>query len=192
MFCGKRIKVIKDFDKAMKIAYSKENVIVRGMKPEENWWGKYQFPRPFKLNGKIAVSVHVEDDTIITTGNPTRWFESADCGDSWNEISPANAAECGLLLTNGDRIYFPIEGGTDVTDYKFPSFGMLTPDYDFTKKANEGEMPIQDGVTAWFGGAVIRAYNADRLPESLSKKEWHIIRIPAGTDEKVYETVPVE
>ncbi len=94
--------------------------------------------------------------------------------------------------SNGDRIYFPIEGGTDVSNYKFPEYGSLTPDYDFTKKAPEGEMPIQDGVTAWWCGAVIRAYNSDRLPESLSHKEWHIIRIQAESGKEIKETVPVD
>lgn len=176
----------------MRITAGKETVIVRGMRPEENWWGKYQFPCPYRLKDKIAVSVHVEDDTIITTGNPARWFESSDGGETWVEMPPSDAAECGLLLPNGDRIYFPIEGGTDVSSYKFPPFEALTPDYDFTKKAEEGEMPIQDGVTAWWNGDVIRAYNADRLPDSLSKKEWHIIRIPNGSNEKINETVPVD
>ena len=67
----------------MHISSGKETVIVRGMRPEENWWGKYQFPRPYRLRDGIAVSVHVEDDTIITTGNPTRWFKSRDNGESW-------------------------------------------------------------------------------------------------------------
>ena len=176
----------------MRITAGKETVIVRGMRPEENWWGKYQFPCPYRLKDKIAVSVHVEDDTIITTGSPARWFESSDGGETWVEMPPSDAAECGLLLPNGDRIYFPIEGGTDVSSYKFPPFEALTPDYDFTKKAEEGEMPIQDGVTAWWNGDVIRAYNADRLPDSLSKKEWHILRIPNGSNEKINETVPVD
>lgn len=66
----------------MRITAGKETVIVRGMRPEENWWGKYQFPCPYRLKDKIAVSVHVEDDTIITTGNPARWFESSDGGET--------------------------------------------------------------------------------------------------------------
>ena len=53
-------------------------------------------------------------------------------------------------------------------------------------------MPIQDGVTAWWCGAVIRAYNSDRLPESLSHKEWHIIRIQAESGKEIKETVPVD
>lgn len=176
----------------MNLKAEKEIVIIQGMKPEENWWGKYQFPRPYRLKDGIAVSVHVEDDNIITTGNPTRWFKSYDNGESWTEIPPSDAAECGLMLPNGDRIYFPIESGTDVSSYKFPFYSLLTPDYDFNRKAPEGEMPIQDGVTAWWCGAVIRAYNSDRLPDSLSKKEWHIIRIPNGSNEKISETIPVD
>lgn len=54
----------------MNLKAEKEIVIIQGMKPEENWWGKYQFPRPYRLKDGIAVSVHVEDDNIITTGNP--------------------------------------------------------------------------------------------------------------------------
>ena len=176
----------------MKIHVGKETVIVQGMRPEENWWGAYQFPRPYRLNDRIVVSVHVEDDTIITTGNPARWFESRDQGESWREVSPEVAPECGLLLPNGDRIYFPIEGGTDVTSYQFTDFSMLTPDYDFTKKVAEGTMPIPDGVTAWWVGSVIRAYNAERLPDSLSKKEWHVERILSGSHERIQETVPVD
>lgn len=176
----------------MRIVAGKENVVVQGMRPEENWWGKYQFPIPYKLYDRIAVSVHVEDDTIIATGNPTRWFESFDNGESWRETDAENAAKFGLLLKNGDRIYFPKEGGTDVSGYKFPARGALTPEYDFNKKAAEGEMPFADGVTAWWTGSVIEAYNADRLPESLSKKEWHIERIPAGQTEPIKETVPLK
>ena len=81
----------------MKITAGEAHVVVRGMRPEENWWGAYQFPRPFRSGDRILVSVHVEDDTIITTGNPTRWFESRDGGETWCETDPAAAPECGLL-----------------------------------------------------------------------------------------------
>lgn len=77
----------------MRITAGKETVIVRGMRPEENWWGKYQFPCPYRLKDKIAVSVHVEDDTIITTGSPARWFESSDGGETWVEMPPSDAAD---------------------------------------------------------------------------------------------------
>lgn len=176
----------------MKITMGEEHVIVRGIRPEEKLWGPYQFPRPFFLGDRFVVSVHVEDDNLIASGNPMRWFESFDNGVTWSETSPEIAAQCGLKLPNGDRIYFPVEGGIDVSEYKFPSYHMLTPGYDFNKKAPEGEMPFQDGVTAWWNGAVIRAYRAERLPESLDKKEWTVHRIKAGETETTVEKAPLD
>ena len=172
----------------MKLKLGKEQVIVQGMTAEENPWGKYQFPRPYRLeDGRLLVSVHVEDDTIITTGNPTRWFESKDKGKTWQEVSPEIATQSGLLLPNGDKFYLPIEGGVDLTDYEFPSMSKLNPDYDFSKPTTGKKMPIQDGITAWWTGAVIRAYNADRLPPPLNEKKWKVERIKADTGEKVTE-----
>ena len=94
-----------------------ERLIVSGMTAEENPWGKYQFPLPYRVDDRIIVSVHVENDTLINTGNPTRWFESKDDGDTWTELSPDIAAQCGLKLPCGDRIYFPVVGGVDLSDY---------------------------------------------------------------------------
>ena len=176
----------------MKLEIADERVVVRGMKPEENWWGAYQFPLPMKDKNRILVSVHVEDDTIITTGNPTRWFCTEDGGESYREVSPDLAPECGLLLNNGDRIYFPVLGGTDVSDFREFPMDMLTPDYDFQKQARDDEMPAQDGVTAWWNGEVIRAYRFDRLPKALAKSEWEMLRIPCGESTPKKETVPVK
>lgn len=176
----------------MKLVLGEEHVIVRGIRPEEKLWGPYQFPLPFRLEDRLVVSVHVEDDTIVASGNPTRWFESFDEGKTWRERTPKAAAECGVRLPDGDRLYFPVQGGTNLKDYSFPDYSMLTPGYDFSKRAEEGTMPIQDGVTAWWTGDVIRAYNADRLPESLCKKEWTALRIPAGSNEAVIEKVSVD
>lgn len=176
----------------MKLILGEEHVVVRGIRPEEKLWGPYQFPMPFFLGDRYVVSVHVEDDTIVHSGNPTKWFESFDKGVTWQETSDQISAQCGLKLPNGDRLYFPIDGGTNLKAYTFPDYSMLTPRYDFSQRAPEGTMPIQDGVTAWWNGDVIRAYRAERLPESLSKKEWTVERIPAGKTEKVIEKVPVE
>ena len=155
----------------------KEVVIVQGMTVEENRWGKYQFPRPYNANGRLFVSVHVEDDTIVTTGNPTLWFESTDKGETWFEVSPEVATEaCGLTIPNGDRIYFPVDGGTDLSEYNFPDFSALTPDYDFKKPTEGKEMPLQDGLMVWPWGTLIRAYNADRLPYPLNEKKWRMER----------------
>jgi hypothetical protein len=171
----------------MKLLLGKERVIVQGIRPEEKLWGPYQFPQSFDLGDRLVVSVHVEEDHIKTFGLPQRWFESRDRGESWQEVDPSVAGECGLKLSNGDRIYFPPESGIDLSDYQFASYHSLTPGYDFSKQAEEGIIPIQDGVTAWFTGTVIRAYDADRLPPSLAKKEWKMLRLRAGESEPVIE-----
>lgn len=177
----------------MKMLVGEEVVIVQGMTVEENRWGKYQFPKAYNANGRLFVSVHVEDDTIVTTGHPTLWFESLDKGETWTEVSPEEATEaCGLKLPSGDRIYFPIDGGVDLSEYSFPDFSALTPDYDFKKQAEGKEMPIQDGVMAWPYGPLIRAYNADRLPAPLNEKKWRMERMRADKKEKTVEYVDVE
>ena len=176
----------------MKITLGSERLVVMGRTAEENPWGKYQFPTPYRLDDRIVVSVHVEDDTLVTTGHPARWFESRDDGETWQEISPDVAAECGQLLPNGDRIYFPTEGGVDLSAYRFPDYAELTPGYDFGRQACAPDMPIQDGVSAWWNGTVIRAYRAERLPGALSEKKWTMLRIPAGEVKPVTEHVPVD
>lgn len=176
----------------MKLTLGEEHVIVRGIRPEEKLWGPYQFPRPYNLGDRIVVAVHVTDDNIRSFGEANRWFESQDKGVTWQEIDPSVATQCGLLLPNGDRIYFPLESGIKLDNYKFTPQNQLTPGYDFSKKADEGTMPIPDGMTYWMGGTVIKAYNADRLPPSLSKKEWLAKRIPAGKTEPVTEMVQVD
>lgn len=176
----------------MKLTMDEEHVIVRGIRPEEQLWGAYQFPRPYNLGDRFVVAVHVTDDDIKSFGEANRWFESRDKGMTWREIDASVSAECGLLLSNGDRIYFPMASGISLDQYKSTPQSELTPGYDFFKKAEEGTLPIPDGMTCWWDGTVIRAYNADRLPDSLSKKEWHAKRIPAGKAEAVDEQVQVD
>lgn len=176
----------------MKILLGEERVIVRGIRPEEKLWGPYQFPRPFDLGDRLVVSVHITNDDIKSTGSPTMWLESRDRGETWQEIDPSVASSCGLLLPNGDRLYFPLESGISLKDYRFPDFSYLTPGVDFSRPADEGTMPIQDGMTYWFTGTRIRAYRAERLPKSLAAKTWHTARIPAGQTEPVFEDVPVD
>lgn len=164
----------------MKLKVGKEHVIVRGIKPEEKLWGPYQFPIPYKTSDGIAVSIHVDDDTIKTLDSRI-WFKSTDDGKTWNKVSENISQECGLVIPNGDMVFFPMQNGIDLGDkYKMTDWTRLTPGYDFKKQAEEGTLPIQDGMTYWLDGTVIRAYNADRLPKSLSKKEWIIERVPKG------------
>jgi len=169
-----------------------ERVIVRGIRPEEPLWGAYQFPRPFRIGDRIVVSVHITTDTISTYGAEARWFESRDAGQTWQPVSAAVACECGLLLKNGDRVYFPPESGVDISKYQLTPWGRYTPGYDFSKPAEEGTLPVPDGLTCWMGGTTIQAYNADRLPPSLAKKEWALVRLPAGQINPVAERAQVD
>ncbi len=176
----------------MKITLGEERVIVRGIRPEEKMWGPYQFPLPYHLGDRIVVQVHVSEDNISSFGNPMRWFASRDNGVTWTEIDGDVAPECGLRLPNGDRIFFPAENGIDLSGYKIPHVHYLTPGCDFSAKAEEGTLPMQDGMTCWFNGTFIRAYKAERLPDSLSKKEWKLLRIPAGETEAAEELASVD
>lgn len=176
----------------IKISIEEEKVIVRGCRPEEDPWGAWQFPIPYNIDGKLFVSVHVSNDDINSFGNGQKWFESDDNGETWKEISPKNAAHCGLLLPNGDRIYFPWQSGISLKDYEMPHWSMQTPAYDFSKKAEEGTLPLPDGMTYWLDGTIIKAYRSERLPESLSGKEWQMERISKGNTEAVSETVKVD
>ncbi len=178
--------------KKYRLTAGEERVIVRGIRPEEGLWGPYQFPLPFDLGDRLVVAVHITDDNIATYGAENRWFESRDKGETWQEIDASVAPWCGTLLPNGDRLYFPKENAIDVSSYKLTSYEYRTPDYDFTKKAEEGVLPIPDGMAFWMGGATIYGYNADRLPPSLDKKVWRAKRILAGQTEPINEEVPVE
>lgn len=169
----------------------KEHVVVRGITPEEKLWGPYQFPMPYKTNGRIVVSVDVHDDDF-DFGDPKLWMESHDSGVTWRETDPAVAAECGLKLPNGDRLFFPMQSTIPLDDYTMPPQSTLTPGYDFTAVAPEGTLPIPDGITAWINGQVIKAYRVERLPASLAKKEWIAERIPAGETKPRREVVPLD
>jgi len=175
-----------------RMTVGEEHVIVRGIRPEEQLWGAYQFPRPYRLGDRLVVSVHITTDSISTYGAEARWFESRDAGKTWKAVDASVACECGLLLNNGDRAYFPPESGVDVTHYQMTPLSTYTPGYDFSKKAAEGTLPIADGMTFWMGGTTIHAYNADRLPPSLSKREWTLHRIPAGQARPVAERAQVD
>lgn len=175
----------------MKITLGEEWVIVRGIRPEEKLWGPYQFPLPFHLGDRLVVCVHVHDDGIEHWGKTNRWFESFDLGKTWQETDAAVDAECGLRLPNGDRIYFPPESAIDLSRYTIPDLEYLTPGYDFSIKAEEGTLPMQDGLS-WWGPTLVRGYLAERLPPSLDKKEWVMKRIPSGENEPIIEKAQVD
>lgn len=173
----------------MRLTMGEERVVCRGMRYEENPWGAYQFPHPYKVGDKFVVSVHnSHDDIKHFTEDALLWYESSDDGVTWTKTdSSVIKNDIGLLLENGDRIFFPVKGGIDVSDYEIPIPEMKTPGTDMKAKAEEGTFPIQDGITWNLIGTFIRGYLADRLPDSLSAKEWDVVRIPAGETEPVYE-----
>ena len=175
----------------MRLTMGPENVIVRGTRPEDGLWGPYQFPRPYRLKDRIVVSVDIHDDDL-NYGDPKLWFESRDEGLTWNQIDGSVAPECGLELPNGDRLFFPMQSAIPMDGYAMADQTLLTPGYDFNAKAGEGTLPIPDGTTAWINGQVIKAYRAERLPESLAKKEWTAERIPVGEKNPRMESVPLD
>jgi hypothetical protein len=178
--------------KTYRIEAGKERVIVRGIRPEEQLWGPYQFPRPYDLGDRFVVGVHITDDNIATYGAKNRWFESRDQGLTWQEVDESIRPECGVPLANGDKLFFPTENAVDVSDYLIRSFERRLPNYDYTKKAEPGTFPIPDGVTCWMGGTTIYAYNADRLPAPFDKKVWRAKLLRAGEKEAVDVEVPVD
>lgn len=175
----------------MRIVLGKEHVVVRGIRPEEKMWGPYQFPIPYHLEDRLVVSVHVHDDGIEHWGKVNRWFESKDYGVTWRECDPTVDAECGLKLPSGDRIYFPPESAIDLSDYYIPGLEYLTPQYDYSQKAKEGTLPMQDGLS-WWGPTLVRGYLSERLPPSLDRKEWTVKRIPAGTNAVITEKAQID
>ena len=90
------------------------------------------------------------------------------------------------------RICFPMDSAVSIKEYKMPDWKTANPGYDFNKRAKEGTLPIPDGMTYWLDGTVIKAYNTDRLPPSLAKKEWHTERIKKGEGTVVREQVKID
>ena len=161
----------------MKLIVGEEHVVVRGMRPEENWWGKYQFPTPYNLGDRLAVRVNVGEDDWYNQGKNQCWFESRDEGITWTRMNAESAPDCGLLLPNGDKYYIVPGIGQNMDGYKFETNYYLTPDYDFKKRAPEGVIPIQDGMTFFYNGTTIRAYLSSRLPKSLDKSDLIVYNI---------------
>ncbi len=174
------------------MSLGEERVIVQGMRPEEHLWGPYQFPRPYNLGDRLLVAVHVENDDIESYGAENRWFESRDKGCTWKEVPPIVEAECGLLLSNGERLYFPPQSGIDVSSYKMTPIEYYTPDYDFSARSAPGTLPVPDGITYWMWNTEIRAYDADRLPDPLCRRDWVALRTPADGSTAVADTVSVD
>ncbi len=178
--------------KTYRLAAGKERVIVRGIRPEEQLWGPYQFPRPYNLGDRIVVSVHIADDNISSYGAQNRWFETRDEGQTWSEVDPGVGGQCGVTLANGDKLTFPPESAIDVSNYKIESYEQRLPTTNYIVKASPNTFPIPDGVTSWMGGLTIYAFNADRCPDGFDKKVWHGKLLRSGATEAVDVDVEVD
>lgn len=94
----------------MNIEISEPQIIVESPfvnEPGVERWGHYQFPTFDRLlDGRIAITFHINRDNACAYGRPTlepnRGITS-DEGRSW-EIVRAEAPVAGLLLPNGDRL----------------------------------------------------------------------------------------
>ncbi len=54
-----------------RISGGEEHVIVRGLRSEEQLWGAYPFPCPYRLDDRIVVSGHVTVDVTAAYPAPT-------------------------------------------------------------------------------------------------------------------------
>ena len=177
----------------MKIIMGEETLIVQGIRPEEQLWGAYQFPVPYRTDEGVVVSVHIADDSISDFHQDSkRWFLSKDYGLTWQETDHSVSADCGLKLPNGDRLFFPEVKSIDVSDYQFTHLHYRTPATDSSKKADEGSFPLPVGMTFDMDGNLIYAFDADCLPESLSEKNWLSYRIPSGKSDMQEESVSLD
>jgi hypothetical protein len=132
---------------------------------EERRWGRYQFPTLDRtLDGRIALSFHVNEDSARAYGNrpsePDRGI-SPDGGRTWTLV-PATERVAGLLLPNGDRI---IAGRHDVTPPAIP--------------VRELSLPTPVGtIIGTYGNLPYTFYRHDELPESLQGVP--LVRLPRG------------
>lgn len=176
----------------IEIEVGEPTAIVQGIRPEEKLWGPYQFPTPYHLGDRVVVSVHVSSDDITTYGDPCRWFESRDNGQTWKEIHPSVADSCGVLLPSGDRISIPAQNSKPLDNWTFMGFEYKTPDYDFTIPAEEGMFPVPDGARGDLFGGIVYTYRSERLAPSLRDVKWLLKRLPANGESVRTDTINVE
>jgi hypothetical protein len=131
----------------------------------ERRWGRYQFPTLDRLlDGRIALSFHINEDSALAYGNapaqPNRGV-SSDGGRSWT-LEHATTRTAGLLLPNGDRI---IAGRADVTPPAIPVRELSLP-------------PPVGTLIGTYGNLPYTFYAHDALPDSLQGVP--LVRLPPG------------
>ena len=149
-----------------------EPVVVAEGPVEERRWGRYQFPSLDRLlDGRIALSFHVNEDSARAYGQKPPQADrgvSADGGRTWTLVH-SRERTAGLLLPNGDRL---IAGRPDVTPPAIPVAELNLPDPVGTIIGTYGKLPYT-------------FYRHDDLPEAL--RGVPAARLPAGKSEWVVE-----
>lgn len=171
----------------VKLKLHEPHIIYQGPVCEEAGWGYYQFPKIYSLpDGRLAASIHVEDDAQACYGKPKKWFVSDDDGATWKETDSSIRALCGFETANGDRL-FPVEQPViDLKDYEVPPFRLANyslpyESVDTMQKSNaKNRLPEGIGVFTGAFGEKYRTYLVDCLPDGMMEKEWKFLRYSAA------------
>lgn len=161
---------------AMNVELS-EPVLVAEAPAGETRWGRHQFPTLDRmLDGRIALTFHVGDDSALEYGQaprePNRGV-SADEGQTWT-LERASAPTAGLLLPNGDRIR---AGCAEVTPPSFPVGELSLPQSIGTIIGTYGQLPYT-------------YYRHSDLPAALQGVP--IMRLARGTAQWIAERAPLD
>ena len=98
----------------MKLILGKPIVVGQGPTLEEADWGPWQFPQLLKReDGTLFASVNLGPDNWASNGD-TQWFKSSDCGQTWTESTPTEAASAYPKAKNGDGFTAKDRGAVDV------------------------------------------------------------------------------
>lgn len=118
-----------------------EPILVAEAPAGENRWGRYQFPTLDRmLDGRIALTFHVNEDSATAYGKPSEHPNrglSSDDGATWT-LERATEPTAGLLLPNGDRIR---AGTAEVTPPSIPVKALSLPQPVGTVIGTYGQLP---------------------------------------------------
>ncbi len=124
----------------MKVDIS-DPILVAEAPAGESRWGRYQFPTLDRmLDGRIALTFHVNDDSATAYGKPSEHPNrglSSDGGATWT-LERSTEPTAGLLLPNGDRIR---AGTAEVTPPSIPVHTLSLPRPVGTVIGTYGQLP---------------------------------------------------
>lgn len=153
----------------VRITLSDPVVVARGPDSREAGWGEYQFPDLFFLpDGRFLYTYEISSDSAATYGSPIGCAVSTDKGATWQAVPESEIYDQkGVLLPNGDRIFFPELTSIPVEEVELPK--------------SIGENTLLKHT----------AYRMDDFSPGVLDYDWEMIRIPAGSNKAVKEKVKV-